>query len=157
MKLFSFIVYVGLIGCGSPGDIAKEIAKPLRSDSKLAYTIKKYQVTTCKEACLVEAEHQVERCYEHATGVSECVAECPLQYLQFLCTDLQKEEDDPQRYYVITPANWQKDVSHLAGYYFHEQIKKHIAQPEFMCEQDMAICENHFEVIEALQRFYYEK
>lgn len=174
-----------LFSCG--GDLTPdEIVKPLRSDSKLAYTIKKYQTTTCKNSCLVEKKYWYDNCYEdkevdpksidkavesspdvyYCTDkngnklpdcLKKCVKECPLKYVEFLCIDLQKEEGQPNRRYSIKPYEWQRDVSFLAGYYFHSQIKKLIAQPEFMCEQDFAICENHFEPIQTLKKFIHER
>ena len=161
-KMLSLLFICSLLGCGNGFD-PQEIVKPLRSDSKLAYTIINHQVTTCKEECL--SDFLVQECYERyleegedsdPACIQECINVCPLQYIEFHCIDLQKELNDPRRYYVIKTYDWQRDVRHLTGYYFHTQIKRLIAQPMFMCEQDLALCQNHFEPIKALQRFLYE-
>ena len=152
------ILLIGLLlaACaGAPSP--EELTENLRSDSKLAYTIKNYQVTSCKQGCLVDESDFVENCYTHSrTEKRECVKECPLYVRQFLCVDLQKEEGAEDRFYVITPAEWQADVAHLSGIYFNEQLLAHIHQLEFLCEQDLAVCENHYELLEAIQKFHYE-
>lgn len=156
IRLSLLLISLFLVSCG--GKVSpKDLVKDLRSDSKLAFTIKNFQTTTCKENCLVGKEYWEENCWKDlVTEEIRCVDECPLAYLQFICIDLQKEVDDERRKYVIAPDEWQKDVAHLFGYYAHSQIRNHLSQPLFLCDQDLALCENHFEPIQALQRFIFE-
>ena len=65
------------------GVTPEDIVKPLRSDSKLAYTIKRIQVTTCKNNCLVESEHWIEECwFDEEDQKERCVKRCPLEFLE---------------------------------------------------------------------------
>ena len=57
----------------------------------------------------------------------------------------------------MSPYEWQEFASTLFGYYNHQQIVKVITQEEFICSQELAVCENNYELIEALKDFHFER
>ena len=161
MRIISTILCLfALIGCGgggSPADVVNQLTQPLTSDSKLAIVIKRYAYTTCKETCI--SDERVERTYTNLdTGEQEVYLECELDYREWKCIDLYKVDKDGKNVvYNISPQDWQQDVAHLFGYYSHEQIKRGIAQVEFLCGQDFVACEDHLEPLQTLKQFIYER
>ena len=144
------------ISCAG-GVSPQDLTQGLTSDDKLAVVLKRYQFTTCKTTCLIG--ERVEQKYTNPdTGEAEVWRECPLDYREFLCIDLYKQDGAGNHvFYKLSPQEWQESAAHLFGFYSHEQIKSGIAQIEFLCEQDFSVCENHFEPLKALKDFYYER
>ena len=146
-----------LTGCGAPILDAIKLTNPLTSDNKLALVISRYQYTTCKKTCLVK-EREARDYINPDTDKPEVYFDCPLDYTEFICIDLYKQERrDRNQVYKFSPQEWQDFAAHLFGYYSHAHIKRGLTQLEFQCGQDFAVCEDHFEVIETLKRFFYER
>ena len=146
-----------LAGCTGDELLNKlELTKGLTSDKKLAIVIKKFQMSTCKETCLTDNYDKID--YTNLdTGETESYYECPLNFREYLCIDLYKDKDGKRGSYKLNPHQWQTGLSHLFGYYSHEQIKKGIEQIEFLCSQDFAICEDNFEALNSIKEYYYER
>ena len=149
-----YILLLLLTGCSAVNPL--KLTESLTSDNKLAITLKKYQITTCKTTCLAD-EYETKIYKNPDTDIVEEYYECPLRYREFICLEIMPGGDGKHNVYKLSPRQWQQDADHLFGFYNHEEIKSIISEVEFVCEQDFAVCESHYEVIKALKQYFYER
>lgn len=142
-----FCFFLLFVSCAELGDLDK--LKPLTRNNKLAFTLYNYNTIICEKNCLLDA--LLEDVYIHSlTGKQESYRYCPHSHTVFQCYD--KGND---RFYVMTPGQWQNDAQFLFDYFHTGQIKKILAQVDFICEQDFALCKNQYDLIKTLEEFAY--
>lgn len=146
---YILIAMLFLIGCGG-GGIPQELIQPTVNE-KIALTLQRYQDTKCLNHCIIE---KVESCYtDIETEQERCVKVCPIQYKGFKCTDLYADETGKRNVYWIGAADWQEYIEHHTIISFLKQNVSQLTQLDYLCDHDLILCENHYEVIEVLRDY----